>query len=52
MAKVEKRQRQEEEAKDRMKVSEREYRQRIEITNQKQSEMTDKTSHTAKELQV
>lgn len=52
MAKVEKRQRQEEDSKDRMKAAEREYRHRIESANLKQNEMTDKTSHTAKELQV
>ena len=52
MAKVEKRQRQEEDAKERMRSAEREYRQKIDLANQKQNEMTDKTSHTAKELQV
>lgn len=52
MAKVEKRQRQEEDAKERMRSAEREYRHRIDLANQKQNEMTDKTSHTAKELQV
>ena len=52
MAKVEKRTRQEEDAKDRTKAAEKDYRQKIELANQKQAEMTEKTSHTTKELQV
>jgi len=51
MAKVEKRTRQEEDAKDRTKAAEKDYRQKIELANQKQAEMTEKTSHTTKELQ-
>lgn len=52
MAKVEKRTRQEEDAKDRTKSAEKDYRQKIEWANQKQAEMAEKTSHTTKELQV
>ena len=52
MAKVEKRTRQEEDAKDRTKSAEKEYRLKIEWANQKQAEMVEKTSHTTKELQV
>ena len=52
MAKVEKRTRQEEDAKDRTKSAEKDYRQKIELANQKQAEMAEKTSHTTKELQV
>jgi hypothetical protein len=52
MAKVEKRQKQEEDAMERLKISEKEYKSKIEEANKKQTDMTDKTAQTAKELQV
>ena len=52
MAKVEKRQQQEEDAAKKLKQAEAEYRSKIEIANQKQLKIKDETSNTAKELQV
>ena len=52
MAKVEKRQKQEEEAADKMKQAEQEYKAKIDIANQKQNKIKDETSNTARELQV
>ena len=52
MAKVEKRQKQEEEAADKMKQAEIEYKAKIDVANQKQNKIKDETSNTARELQV
>ena len=52
MAKVEKRQQQEEDAAKKLKAAEAEYRAKIEVANQKQLKIKDETSNTAKELQV
>lgn len=51
IAKVNKRQRQEEEALERLKFAEREYRQKIDVANLKQTEMGKQTAVTATELQ-
>jgi len=51
MAKVEKRQKQEEEAADKMKQAEIEYKAKIDVANQKQNKIKDETSNTARELQ-
>ena len=52
MAKVEKRQQQEEDAAKKLKAAEAEYRAKIDVANQKQLKIKDETSNTAKELQV
>ena len=52
MAKVEKRQKQEEEAAEKMKLAETDYRNKIEVANQKQNKIKDETQNTARELQV
>merc|ERR1711937_706302 len=51
MAKVEKRQKQEEEAADKMKQAEIEYKAKIDVANQKQNKIKDETSNSARELQ-
>jgi len=51
MAKVEKRQKQEEDAAEKMKLAETDYRNKIEVANQKQNKIKDETQHTARELQ-
>ena len=52
MAKVEKRQKQEEDAAEKMKQAEMEYKAKIDVANQKQNKIKDETSNTARELQV
>ena len=52
MAKVEKRQKQEEDAAEKMKQAEIEYKAKIDVANQKQNKIKDETSNTARELQV
>jgi len=51
IAKVNKRQRQEEEALERLKLTERDYRQKIDVANKSQSEMAKQTTSTANQLQ-
>ena len=52
MAKGEKRQKQEEDAAEKMKQAEMEYKAKIDVANQKQNKIKDETSNTARELQV
>lgn len=51
IAKVNKRQRQEEEALERLKLTERDYRQKIDLANKSQAEMAKQTTSTANTLQ-